>query len=308
MNGDRLVRGFACGHTVRCAAAVTTELVDEACRRHRTSPTVAAALGRSLTAGLLLGTMLKEVERLTLIFHCQGPIERITVEADALGNVRGYVRNPAAERPLTDRSKFDVKGIVGGGMLYVMREGEYYRTGLYRDPYVGSVPIVSGEIAEDIAYYLTQSEQIPSAVSLGVFVVPDGERAFRVAAAGGFIVQTFPGTSPNVITNLERSIAETPSITQLIRQGKSPEEILQTALGKYDFEVLESRPVQFRCTCSQERAERILAALDPDYLQEMLEEDGGAEMVCQFCSAAYRFAAEDLARLRAEAREEENPQ
>ncbi len=301
MTRDRLVRGFACEQTIRCAAAVTTALVDEVCRRHRTSPTVAAALGRSLTAGLLLGSMFKDVERITLVFDCQGPIGRITVEADACGNVRGYVRNPKADLPLTARSKFDVKGVVGRGMLYVMREGDYYRTGLYRDPYVGSVPIVSGEIAEDIAYYLTQSEQIPSAVSLGVFVLPDGESTFRVAAAGGFIVQTFPGTTPDVISDLERSIAETPSITQLIREGRSPEEILQIALGRYDFELLETKGVRFRCTCSEHRARRILAALDPGYLQEMLEEDGGAEMVCQFCGATYRFTATDLAHVRAEA-------
>ncbi len=291
---DVLVRATACDGMVRCVAAITTCLVDEASRRHRTSPTVSAALGRTLTAGALLGSMLKDTEKVTILLQCTGPIGGITVEADARGNVRGYAKNPRVDLPLTEKKKFDVSGAVGGGMLYVLREADYYRTGLFRDPYCGSVPIVSGEIAEDVAYYLTQSEQIPSAVSLGVFVLPDEERFFRVEAAGGFLIQTFPGVSNDVIRDLEASILATPYVTEMIRQGMGPREILHTALGAYTFEILEEKELRFACTCSFERARRILAALDPEELRAMLREDGGAEMICHFCNATYRFDADDL--------------
>ncbi|MCS6817092.1 MAG: Hsp33 family molecular chaperone HslO [Blastocatellia bacterium] len=291
---DLLVRATACDGMVRCVAAITTNLVDEASRRHRTSPTVSAALGRTLTAGALLGSMLKDTEKVTLLLQCTGPIGSITVEADAHGNVRGYAKNPQVDLPLNEKKKFDVRGIIGGGMLYVLREADYYRTGLFCDPYCGSVPIVSGEIAEDVAYYLTQSEQIPSAVSLGVFVLPDAERFFRVEAAGGFLIQTFPGTSDDVLRELEASVLAAPYVTEMIRRGMGPREILQTALGQYAFEILEEKEIRFACTCSLERARRILAALDPKELRAMLQEDGGAEMVCHFCNATYCFDATEL--------------
>jgi len=297
---DVLVRATACEGMVRCVAAITTQLVDDASRRHRVSPTVSAALGRTLTAGVLLGSLLKDTEKVTILLQCTGPIGGITVEADAQGNVRGYAKNPHVDLPLNERKKFDVRGAVGSGMLYVLREADYYRTGLFRDPYCGSVPIISGEIAEDVAYYLTQSEQIPSAVSLGVFVLPDEERPFRVEAAGGFLIQTFPGVSDEVLRNLERSVLATPYVTEMIRQGMGPREILQTALGAYTFEILEEKEVRFACTCSPERARRLLAALDSKELCAMLREDGGAEMTCHFCNAVYHFNADDLRALLSE--------
>jgi molecular chaperone Hsp33 len=291
---DVLVRATACDGRVRCVAAITTHLVDDASRRHRVSPTVSAALGRTLTAGVLLGSLLKDTEKVTILLHCTGPIGGIVVEADAWGNVRGYAKNPQADLPLTERKKFDVRGVVGGGMLYVLREADYYRTGLFRDPYCGSVPIVSGEIAEDVAYYLTQSEQIPSAVSLGVFVLPDEERPFRVEAAGGFLIQTFPGVSEAILRDLEASVLAAPYVTEMIRQGMGPREILRAALGAYTFDILDEKEVRFACACSPERARRLLAALDPRELRAMVQEDGGAEMTCHFCNATYRFDADDL--------------
>lgn len=239
--------------------------------------------------------MLKDVERLTLIFQCSGPIGGITVDADAHGHVRGYVENPSVDLPLTEQKKFDVSGLIGGGMLYVIREGGYYEMGVYRDAYRGSVPIVSGEIAEDIAYYLSTSEQIPSAVSLGVYVLPDGDAGYRIAGAGGFLVQIFPGVSEQVVAELEATIRSLPSVTAMIREGHGPWEILRAALGRAAFTVLEEKPVQFHCTCSYERALRLISALDVGELRSMLLEDGGAEMVCHYCSSVYHVDRDTLA-------------
>ncbi|MCS6805392.1 MAG: Hsp33 family molecular chaperone HslO [Acidobacteriota bacterium] len=297
MNSDLMIHAMAYGGMVRCVAAVTTNLVNEAVQRHNTSPTASAALGRALTAGLLLSTMLKDVERLTLIFDCTGPIKRITVDADAHGRVRGYVQNPSIDLPLNGNSKFDVGGIVGGGMLYVIREGGFYEMGVYKDAYRGSVPIVSGEIAEDIAYYLTQSEQIPSAVSLGVRLVPTKPAGFVVESAGGFLVQILPGADNDIAASLEETIRALPAITTLIRQGSGPRQIIRDALGQAQFTILEERPVRFACSCSYERAVKIISAIDPNELQSMLMEDGGAEMVCHYCNTAYQIPKETLAEI-----------
>lgn len=285
---------MACDDEVRCVAAVTTSLVRQASERHRTSPTASAALGRALTAGLLMGATLKDIEKVGLVWQCDGPIGGITVDADAHGNVRGYVKNPQIDLPLNERNKFDVGGIVGQGMLYVMREGGDYELGVYREPYCGSVPIVSGEIAEDVAYYLTKSEQIPSAVSLGVFIVPDGDSQYRVTGAGGFLVQIFPGAQPEMVTSLEKSISHMPSVTEMIRHGGGSHDILTVALREYGFRVLEEKPVRFSCTCSYVRAVRIISAIDPNELKDMLLKDGSAEMVCHFCNAVYGIDRETL--------------
>jgi molecular chaperone Hsp33 len=291
---DRLIHVMACDDEVRCVAAVTTSLVRQASERHRTSPTASAALGRALTAGLLMGATLKDIEKVGLVWQCDGPIGGITVDADAHGNVRGYVKNPQIDLPLNERNKFDVGGIVGQGMLYVMREGGDHELGVYREPYCGSVPIVSGEIAEDVAYYLTKSEQIPSAVSLGVFIVPDGDSQYRVTGAGGFLVQIFPGAQPEMVTSLEKSISHMPSVTEMIRHGGGSHDILTVALREYGFRVLEEKPVRFSCTCSYARAVRIISAIDPNELKDMLLKDGSAEMVCHFCNAVYGIDRETL--------------
>ena len=224
---DTLIHGTAADGTVRCMAAVTTKLVAEAARRHDLWPTVAAALGRTLTGTLLLGSSLKELDRLTVQIVCDGPIGGITAEVNARGQVRGYVRNPEAHAPYNEKGKLDVRAVVGQGMFYVTRESGY-DVGLYREPYRGSVPLVSGEIAEDFAFYLMKSEQIPSAVLLGVHLQPE---APYVSAAGGLMIQMMPGASERTVAAIEASVNRMPQATTLIREGARPEELLRAALG-----------------------------------------------------------------------------
>jgi len=282
---DLLVHGLAADDTVRCVAAITTNLVDEACQRHRTAPTAAAALGRSLTGALLMGSGMKDLEKVTVRFRCEGILEGITVEADAYGNVRGYVRNPDAHLGPKPNGKLDVSGILGGGMMYVIREAGF-DIGFRPDPYVGSVPIVSGEIAEDFAYYLTKSEQVPSAVSLGVYIEPD---PYRVTAAGGFFIQLLPGSDPHTIEIIEEAVRSNPSSTELIKAGLAPGEILDKLIGKLDLKIIGEREVRFHCHCSYERAVNIISCLGRDEVLDMLEKDKGAVMTCHFCSAVYNL-------------------
>lgn len=286
--GDVLVRATAADGAVRCMAAVTTRTVAEASIRHHTSPTVAAALGRTLTGALLLGASLKEFDRLTVQIVGDGPIGGITAEANAQGQVRGYARNPEADVPLNQNDKLDVRGVVGSGMLYVTYESGY-EIGLYRDPYRGSVPLVSGEIAEDFAYYLLKSEQIPSAVMLGVLVRgrPSGDTF--VEAAGGLIIQIMPGADERITGAIESSVGKTPHTTTLIRQGARPDDLLRIALGDIDFEILEERPIAFACSCSHERAISLISSIDRNELEVMLREDHGAAMTCHFCNMTYHI-------------------
>ncbi|HEV2762931.1 MAG TPA: Hsp33 family molecular chaperone HslO, partial [Pyrinomonadaceae bacterium] len=281
--GDALVRATAAEGQIRCMAAVTTETVAEAAARHKTSDTVAAALGRTLTGALLLGAGHKEFDRLTVQFECGGPVEGITAEVNARGGVRGYVRNPEADAPLNNAGKWDVSAVVGGGMMYVTYESGY-EIGLYREPYRGAVPIVSGEIAEDFAYYLTKSEQIPSAVLLGVLVRAreSGERF--IEAAGGLMIQVMPGADERIVAAVEESVGRTPHTTKLIREGARPVDMLRAALGDLPFEVLEERVVGFECTCSFERALSLISSIERGELEAMLREDRGATMTCHFCN------------------------
>ncbi|HEX8706675.1 MAG TPA: Hsp33 family molecular chaperone HslO [Pyrinomonadaceae bacterium] len=290
---DRLVHGTAADGTVRCMAAVTTGLVAEATRRHGTSPTVAAALGRTLTGALLLGSSLKELDRLTVQVVGDGPIGGITAEANALGQVRGYVRNPEAHAPLNQSGKLNVSAIVGRGMFYVIRESGY-EVGLYRDPYRGSVPIISGEIAEDFAYYLTKSEQIPSAVMLGVHLRASRPEEAFVTAAGGLMIQIMPGADEKTVAAIESSINRTPQTTTLIRDGAGPVDLLRIALGELVPEILEERAVSFACSCSYERAFSLIASIERSELESMLREDRGAVMICHFCNETYRLGEAEL--------------
>ena len=290
LNRDRLIHGTAADGTVRCMAAVTTDLVAEAARRHDLWPTVAAALGRTLTGTLLLGSSLKELDRLTVQIVCDGPVGGITAEANSQGAVRGYVRNPEADAPYNNDGKFDVRAVVGQGMFYVTRESGY-DVGLHRDPYRGSVPLVSGEIAEDFAYYLTKSEQISSAVMLGVHLQPS---APYVSAAGGLMIQMMPGADEQTISALEESINRMPQMTLMIREGASPEDLLNAALGSIEFEKLDERSVSFSCPCSYERAVSLISSIDRAELESMLREDKGAVMTCHFCNETYRMDEEEL--------------
>ena len=291
-------------------AAVTTNLVGEACRRHRTFPTASAALGRTLTGGLLLGSALKDLEKITVHFDCDGPIGNIVAQADPYGNVRGYVSNPEADvTAMNHLGKFDVRAVVGTGTLYVTRDAGF-EIGLFKEPYRGMVPIVSGEIGEDIAYYLAKSEQVNSAVSLGVLMSVDADEAavesletaapefalerLRVRAAGGYIVQMMPSADETLISRLERAIADAPNSTEMVHSGLGPTEMLQRVLGDLDLRVLEEKEPRFYCQCSRERALQIISALGREEMQDMLTKDNGAELICHFCNEAYQITAEEL--------------
>jgi molecular chaperone Hsp33 len=285
---DTLVRATAAGGDIRCMAAVTTELVAEAARRHQTSPTVAAALGRTLTGALLLGAGLKEFDRLTVQITGDGPVGSLTAEANARGEVRGYARHPEADAPLNAAGKFDVRAVVGAGMLYVTHESGY-DIGLYREPYRGSVPLVSGEIGEDFAYYLAKSEQIPSAVLLGVLARANEGGEYFVEAAGGLMIQVMPGADERTVAAVEETVGRTPHMTTLVRGGAGARDMLATALGAIPFEVLEERPLRFACTCSRERAVSLISSIDRGELETILREDRGAAMTCHFCNETYRL-------------------
>ncbi len=287
---DKLIHGTAADGTVRVMAAITTELTSEAIRRHQTSPTVSAALGRVLTGTLLLASGQKEIDRLTVKIEADGAVKGITAEASADGKVRGYVKNPHAELPPKNNGKFDVAGIVGTGMFYVIRETGY-DIGLYREPYVGSVPIVSGEIAEDFAYYLAKSEQIPSAVLLGVLL--QKQEPF-VRASGGVIIQMMPGANEHIITMIEDTIRHAPHITSVINEGATARDLVKLALGAIDFEILEEKEIAFECNCSFERAVSLISSLGRDEVAAMLAEDKGAKMTCGFCNEIYTLNESDL--------------
>ena len=231
---DKLIHGTAAGGTIRVMAAITTVAVEEAIRRHQTSPTVSAALGRVLTGTLLLGATQKEFDRLTVKIEAEGAVGGIVAEADNTGKVRGYVKNPLVQVPPKENGKFDVSGIIGGGTFYVIRESGF-EVGLHRDPYIGSVPIVSGEIAEDFAFYLAKSEQIPSAVLLGVLL--QNAEPF-VAASGGVMIQMMPGANEHIITMIEDTIRHAPHVTSIIKEGASAEDLIKLALGEIDFDIL----------------------------------------------------------------------
>ncbi|HKP86235.1 MAG TPA: Hsp33 family molecular chaperone HslO [Blastocatellia bacterium] len=312
---DKLVHATAADNQLRCMAARTTVLVGEACRRHQTFPTASVALGRTLTGGLLLGSSLKDLEKITVHFHCDGPIGNIIAQADAHGKVRGCVSNPEADTKAANAlGKFDVRAVVGSGTLYVTRDAGF-EIGLRKDSYRGSVPIVSGEIGEDLAFYLSKSEQIPSAVSLGVLMKVDSEEErladspdsaveaefaldrLRVSAAGGFIIQMMPSASESVIHHLENSIPNVPPSTEMIRAGLSPVEMLRAALGDLDLNVLEEKEPSFYCQCSRERALQIISALGREEVQDMLAKDNGAQLTCHFCNESYDISGDELSGL-----------
>jgi molecular chaperone Hsp33 len=291
---DALVRATTADGFIRCMAAVTTHTVAEAARRHQTSGTVTAALGRTLTGALLLGAGQKEFDRLTVQLECDGPVRGIMAETNAHGQVRGYVREPSADAPLNAAGKFDVSAVVGGGMFYVTYESGF-DIGLYREPYRGAVPIVSGEIGEDFAYYLAKSEQIPSAVMLGVLVRARETGETFVEAAGGLMIQVMPGADESVVASIESTVGRTPHTTALIREGARAEDLLRTALGDVPFEVLGESAVGFACTCSYERAASLISSIDGAELESMLREDKGAALTCHFCNETYRIDEPSLA-------------
>ena len=281
---DYLVRGVGEGGQFRVFAAVTTELAEEARRRHDTWPVASAALGRTLTAGLLLGANLKGDDLLTLRILGDGPLGAIIVTASAKGEVKGYVQEPHVDLAPEVEGKLPVGAAVGKGFLYVTKD-----MGL-KEPFTGSIELGSGEIGEDVAQYLLTSEQTPSAVALGVLVAPDA----RVAASGGLIIQLFPGAEEGILTRLERSLGELPPVSSLVNRGLTPEEIVSKAVGGLPVQYLEKSPVGFKCTCSRDRIGGILMAMGKTEIEKILEEQGEAEVRCHFCGDFYTFNASDL--------------
>ena len=280
------VRGLTQNGAFRVFAADTREIVEEARQRHRTTPTATAALGRALTAAALLGLDLK-TGRVMIQINGGGPLGEILAEADAEGHVRGLVQRPHVH--LTPR---DGKLLVGQA---VGRNGYFSVTrdlGL-KEPYQGSVALVSGEIAEDLSYYLTVSEQIPSAVALGVFVDEDNS----VQAAGGFLIQTMPQATEEEIIETEKIIKDLPPVTSLLREGLSPEEILERIFGPGKIKILEKRPLSYRCRCSRERVERALVAMGPSEIKSLIEKGEPARITCDFCGEVYLFDLPELKRI-----------
>jgi molecular chaperone Hsp33 len=284
---DYLVRVLAKDANIRALACVTTELVADASRRHGTLPTASAALGRALTGAALFGALLKTGQRVALKFEGNGPLGKILTEADSNGVVRGGVGNPEVNLIRAD-GKLDVAGALGRvGLLTVTRD-----LGL-KEPYRGTVPLYTGEIAEDLAWYMTESEQIPSAVGLGVFVDPDGS----IAASGGFLIQSMPPQDDLLIDRLMARIEGMPPVTDFIRRGTTPEGLMEYLFDGIPFTVLEKRVLAFVCSCSRERIERVLLSLGRKDLGELIARQGGTSVTCEFCREEYRFSREELERL-----------
>lgn len=291
--GDYLVKALAYNNQVRAYAVKSTESVGEAVRRHYTWPTASAALGRAMSAGVMMGAMLKGEEKLTIKIEGNGPIGPILVDSNSKGEVRGFVTNPQVHFDLNEKGKLDVRRAVGNeGTLTVVKD-----LGL-REHFSGQVPIVSGELGEDFTYYFVTSEQTPSSVGVGVLVNPDNS----ILASGGFIIQLLPGTEENVIVEIEKKLQATEPISKLIQKGLSPEEILENILGKENVKVLETMPVQFKCNCSKERFGAAIISLGKDEIKEMIDEDGKAEAQCHFCNEKYQFSKEELEELLEEAK------
>lgn len=282
---DYMVRATVAGERVRALATVTTETVEDARIRHATSATATAALGRSLPAAALLSAGLKDGQLVTLRVLGDGPAGGIITQADAAGRVRGYVMNPQADLPATPARKLDVGGLVGRkGTLHVTRD-----LGM-RTPYYGSAPLVSGEIAEDLAAYFARSEQVPSAVALGVLVGRD----LRVLAAGGLCVQALPGADPDVVAQVESRLRSLPPITDLVAAGQTPEQLMTAALDGLTSDGLATGPVTFTCQCNRQRVEEMLSVLGVDELESLLAQEGQAEVTCRFCGDRYVLNGDEM--------------
>ena len=286
--GDYIVRATAANYQIRAFAATTRDLVEYARAAHNTSPVATAALGRLLTAGAMMGVMMKgEKDLLTLQIKAGGPLEGITVTADSKGNVKGYVGNPNVVLHANAQGKLDVAGAVGVGFMNVIKD-----MGM-KEPYVGQTVLQTSEIAEDLTYYFATSEQVPSSVGLGVLMEKDN----TVKQAGGFIIQLMPFTEEAVISRLEENLKKVTSVTSLLEEGHTPESLLELLLEGFDIEFNDRIPTQFYCNCSKERVERALISIGKKDIQEMIDEGKEIEMNCHFCNKNYTFTVEELKRI-----------
>ena len=281
---DYIVRATAGDGQVRAFAATTGNLVEEARRRHNTSPVATAALGRLLTAGAMMGSMMKnDTDVLTLQIKGDGPLGGLTVTADAKANVKGFVENPDAMLP-PKNGKLDVGGAVGIGLLNVIKD-----MGM-KEPYVGQTILQTSEIAEDLTYYFATSEQVPSSVGLGVLMNKDN----TVHCAGGFIVQVMPFVTDEVLSRLEENIQKISSVTQMLDDGHTPEQMLERVLEGLDIEITDTIPANFSCNCSHERIEKAIISIGKKDIQSMIDEGKEVEVKCHFCNTAYKFSVEEL--------------
>ena len=282
---DYIIRATAANDQIRAFAAVTTEMVETAREHHNTSPVATAALGRLLTAGAMMGSMMKgEKDVLTLQIKAGGPLQGITVTADSQGNVKGYVGNPDDCIPANSKGKLDVAGAVGPGFLTVIKD-----MGL-KEPYSGQVMLQTCEIAEDLTYYFATSEQVPSAVGLGVLMNKNN----TVRQAGGFIVQLMPFAEEEVISRLEQNVQKINSVTNLLEEGHTPESLLEKVLEGFDVQINEKMDTRFCCNCSKERVAKALISIGRKELNEMIQEGKPIEMNCHFCNTNYNFTVEEL--------------
>ena len=281
---DYIVRATAANGQVRAFAAITRETVEEARQHHGTSPVATAALGRLLTAGTMMGSMMKnETDMLTLQVRGDGPIGVITVTADSKGDVKGYVENPDVMLP-PKNGKLDVGGAVGIGLLQVIKD-----MGL-KEPYSGQTILVSSEIAEDLTYYFANSEQVPSSVGLGVLMEKDN----TVKTAGGFIIQMMPFAEDATISQIEENLKLVTSVTELLDKGYTPERLLEELLGNVGLEITDTMPTRFYCNCSKERVEQAVASVGKKDIQEMINDGKPIEVKCHFCNTAYHYSVEEL--------------
>lgn len=282
---DYLVRATAADAQIRAFAVTSKDLVEMARSRHDLSPVVTAGLGRLMTGAVMMGSMLKgEKDILTLQVAGDGPVRGLTVTADSQGNVKGYAQVPQAMMPPNAQGKLDVGGVIGNGYLSVIKD-----MGL-KEPYSSQIELQTGEIGDDLTYYFAASEQVPSCVALGVLM----ERNNTVKQAGGFIIQLMPFAQEEVIQKLEEKISAIQSVTVLLDEGKTPEQLLETVLGDMGLEITDKMPVQFQCNCSKERVEKVLISLGKDELKDMIAEGREVELNCHFCNTNYTFTIEEL--------------
>lgn len=287
---DQLIRVIAKDAPIKAMAITARDTVERARAIHDCWPVASAALGRLLMAASMMGAVMKGEEgSVTLRVRGGGPLGALTAVSDSSGNVRGYVQNPAVDVPRKAKGKLDVGAAVGcDGDLTVIRN-----LGM-KEPYIGSVRLVGGEIAEDIAAYFVESEQVPTACALGVLIAPDQ----TVQAAGGYLIQLLPGADDAVISAVERGVARLGAVSAQLDGGMAPLELLREVLADFELEVLETAPIEYRCYCSEERVSRALISLGKDELDKLIREQDGAELTCQFCDKVYRYSADQLRALR----------
>lgn len=282
---DYMIRATAAGGQIRAFAALTTEMAETGRSVHNTSPVMTAALGRLMTGAVMMGSMMKgEEDLLTISIHSDGPGKGLTVTADSKGNVKGYAHEPCVILPANEKGKLDVAGALGKGTLRVIKD-----LGL-KEPYIGQIELVSGEIAEDLTYYFAVSEQVPSCVALGVLM----EKENRVRNSGGFIIQLMPDAAEEIVDCLEGKIKDFPPVTTLLENGSTPEGILELLLGDMGLEILDKTAIRFACNCSKERVTRALISIGKKEIEGMIEDGENIEMNCHFCGKNYVFSIEEL--------------